>query len=90
MGVTRYYRGIVSGVATIEATEAVASVKNVQQFRLSRPEFWHPEFFTTRQLYCTTHDFFFSRGNQHPLPLALDVEVLDKNWTEIKGSNLNN
>ena len=35
---------------------------------------------------------FFSRGNQHPLPppLALDVEVLDKNWTEIKGSNLNN
>ena len=34
-----------SGVATIEATEAAASVKNVQQFRLSRPEFWHPEFF---------------------------------------------
>ena len=36
--------------------------------------------------------FLFSRGNQHPLPppLALDVEVLDKNWTEIKGSNLNN
>ena len=35
---------------------------------------------------------FFSRGNQHPLPppLALDVEVLDKNWTEIEGSNLNN
>ena len=36
--------------------------------------------------------FFFSWGNQHPLPppLALDVEVLDKNWTEIEGSNLNN
>ena len=36
--------------------------------------------------------FIFSRGNQHPLPppLALGVEVLDKNWTEIKGSNLNN
>ena len=35
---------------------------------------------------------FFSRGNQNPLPppLALDVEMLDKNWTEIKGSNLNN
>ena len=29
-----------SGVATNEATEATASVKNTQQFRLSRPEFW--------------------------------------------------
>ena len=42
---------VCSGVATIEATEAAALVKNVQQFRLSRPEFWHPEFFTTIQHY---------------------------------------
>ena len=30
-----------SGVATIEATEAAASVKILNN-RLSRPEFWHP------------------------------------------------
>ena len=41
-----------SGIATIEATEAAASVKNAQQFRLSRPEFWHPEYFT-QTLLCS-------------------------------------
>ena len=36
-----------SGIATIEETEAAASVKkNAQLNRLSRPEFWHPEFST--------------------------------------------
>ena len=35
-----------SGIATREATEAAASVKSTQQFRLSRPEIWHPEFST--------------------------------------------
>ena len=30
-----------SGVATIEATEAAASVK-ILNHRLSKPEFWHP------------------------------------------------
>ena len=37
---------VFSGVATIEATEAAASVKNAQLNRLSKPEFWHPEFST--------------------------------------------
>ena len=47
-----------SGVATIEVTEAAASVKMFNN-RLSRPEYWHPGFSTQtlllRQHYCTTH-----------------------------------
>ena len=35
-----------SGVATIEATEAAASVKMLN----SRPEFWHPGFLATQTL----------------------------------------
>ena len=34
-----------SGVATIEATKAAASIKMLNN-RLSRPEFWHPRFST--------------------------------------------
>ena len=39
----------VSGVATIEVTEAAASIKNAQQFR---PEYWHPEY-STQALLCS-------------------------------------
>ena len=63
-----------SGVATIEATEAVTSVKNAQLNRLSRPEFWHPKFSTqtlldTRQHYCTTHNSIYgcsTKQGQNP------------------------
>ena len=44
--------GSVSGVATIETTKAAASVKNAHQFRLSRPEFWHPEY-STQMFLCS-------------------------------------
>ena len=40
-------------IATIEATEAAASVKMFNN-RLSRPEFWHPRFSTHTLLDSTT------------------------------------
>ena len=43
--------GPISDVATIEATEAAALVKNAQQFR---PEFQHPKFSTQTLLYSIT------------------------------------
>ena len=42
-----------SGVATIEATEAAASVKILNN-RLNRPEFWHPRFSTRTLLDSNT------------------------------------
>ena len=66
-----------SGVATIEATEAAASVK-MHNTRLSRLEFWHPRFSTQTLLdsITVTHiigsmDVVLSRAGAH------DDTVLD-------------
>ena len=48
-----YRLGKYSGIATIEATEAAASVKMLNN-RLSRPELWHPRFSTHTLLDNTT------------------------------------